>query len=377
MLGIFHADEEEDESELGSTGQHSSREQDGEESEEEEKEHLPGVLLTGDKEEKIERVLEDAVSGSASHMLPRDSLYGSAIVLPQVARNLEWDMEYVGLVGSALLCMILVFILQGFFVHEVFRLVEQKDLECGKDPVKCEEEGFKQGGMSIFGQSRHRWYLCEPQAAGDAATHFLRKICVLVFTIQMFKDARQTYEMAMLMLAIPSKAGQWLVVLTETEEHIIKLADGTKRLVAKEDSHMEWQIDGMLPRWKIFNFVFLILPKALIWIALLVFGSFWLLNTWIRSELILNAVALVFVLDLDEAVFAAISTADTQQYMDKLQPWNPLSKTTKRNDLSKLSNQILRFFKICFNVIAFPIALVLAAVLQVVYYNVHCAGIEI
>ena len=59
-----------------------------------------------------------------------------------------------------------------------------------------------------------------------------------------------------------------------------------------------------------------------------------------RVELILNAVALVFILDIDEVLYSAITHADTQSYMENLQPWYPEEDQEEEEDGSASDSSI-------------------------------------
>jgi len=67
--------------------------------------------------------------------------------------------------------------------------------------------------------------------------------------------------------------------------------------------------------------VFLVVPKIIIFLGILWAGSVYLLNERDRSELILNAVALVFVVDIHKLVFIACTSRDIREKMNSLDPW--------------------------------------------------------
>ena len=67
-------------------------------------------------------------------------------------------------------------------------------------------------------------------------------------------------------------------------------------------------------------FVFVIGPRFFIASLLLYSGSLYLANTGNLGDLILNAVALTFVKDVDELIFEAIVQEETQRFIASLRP---------------------------------------------------------
>jgi hypothetical protein len=291
-------------------------------------------------------------------MLPRDTLYGSAIVLPQVAQDMEWHPKYIGLCVEAAICLFLVYLMQGIFVYEVARLVQAKDQQCDRHPDYCLDRGFRLSDRALIG-GRDRWYRCFPPAfnsswtrheiiyhspgsASGGGLHLCRRLCVVAFVIFLFKEVRQSWEMLRLLLKLPGQHEPWVVVVDQLEENAKVNHDKTQvpEIEVERKAHVKWQINGMDRNWKILSFCTLIVPKMLLCFLLLWYGSEWLMNTYDHGELILNAVALVFVLDLDEAVFFATSDSDTCFYMDNLDPWRDTSEDEEGRDEAKAAHNL-------------------------------------
>lgn len=70
-------------------------------------------------------------------------------------------------------------------------------------------------------------------------------------------------------------------------------------------------------------YVVLILPKILICISLLVIGTVWLTSTCSFADLILNAIALEFVIEVDELLFQALLPSFICQRIDNTKFWMP------------------------------------------------------
>ena len=122
--------------------------------------------------------------------------------------------------------------------------------------------------------------------------------------IQLYKDFRQSEEILHLLFKIPTAPGHWVVF--EQVDHLLHHYEGDKVISRAE---MSYQVDGMTMKWKVFSFVLIVIPRMIIWVLLMFYGSIWLMNESDRVELILNAVALVFILDIDEVLYSAITHA--------------------------------------------------------------------
>jgi len=306
------------------------------------------------------------------YSLPRDSLYGVCVVLPQVARQLNWHAVYIGLVVKSYVCIFIVYAMQSMFVWEVCRLVWKLDDDCNADPESCQHSGFRAvHEWMLRPGGRVRWYLCSPQVDGDSDSQILRKLCVIAFVLWLFKDLRQTYEIAMLILKLPNQAGKWMVMKMVTESSMVQL-DKKGFLEHEDEAEIEWQIDAMELQWKIITSVFIIIPKFMVAVALCYYGSVWLLNTTERSDLILNAVALVFVLELDEAVFAAVMSSDTQTKMDNLQSWAPELVGGPPTSCYAHMQQNCSWILITMSTFSFPICLLVVCCIILEWYDSHC-----
>lgn len=330
---------------------------------------VPGATSDSDDEDYDHYAKALAAATASKGMgVPRDSLYGSAIVLPQVARNLKWNPVYVGKVCKCFMSLAICILVQFMFVYQIWKLVKEQTMACDEDPEECVQNGFRRRHGLLF---KH-WYLC------SAEVHWLRKICVLAFIVTMFKDARQSFEMFRLMYALPSEKGDWLVV-TETEEITARKDKGGARTSA--DYQVGYQVEGMTSFWKVLNIVLFLVPKLIIWVGLFWNGSIWLMNTPDRDELILNAVSLVFVIDFDEVLYAAVTESDTQQRMEDLQSWKPEPEQTSDGEPSstdsegeKSTSRAKTILRCSFDALIFQIVLAVLSFIGIELYEEACIG---
>jgi hypothetical protein len=86
-------------------------------------------------------------------------------------------------------------------------------------------------------------------------------------------------------------------------------------------------------RWMLY--IILILPKIVIGLVLLVIGTIWLAATDSFADLILNAIALEFVIAIDELLFEAMLPASIHAKIEETKLWKPAKKLTPAENEKK------------------------------------------
>jgi hypothetical protein len=193
--------------------------------------------------------------------------------------------------------------------------------EIDKNPEKFMTSGWTHA-YGTFAWTSVNWYQCDPHKnendeimlfeSDDDGGFALRlvtdavlyQICVFVFAVCIFKDIRQTVEMAILLSMLPTRSGGWVTFPSDDVDSL----------------EMQFRVGCMPLKWKILNLVTLCLPKLVIAVSLALWGTIFLKNSMERSETVLDAVALIFILELDELLFSALCGADLLELMDNLQP---------------------------------------------------------
>merc|ERR1719217_1496117 len=87
-------------------------------------------------------------------------------------------------------------------------------------------------------------------------------------------------------------------------------------------------------RWGLY--LFLILPKLIISVSLLLLGSMWLTATEDFADLILNAVALEFIILVDEVIFDAMFPVALKKHLEGVKLWVHLDFDKQREVLKGL-----------------------------------------
>ncbi|CAJ1335390.1 unnamed protein product [Effrenium voratum] len=95
-------------------------------------------------------------------------------------------------------------------------------------------------------------------------------------------------------------------------------ARGSKEFMATEQGTMKLQ--GIRPAQRIFALTFLTLPRLAVMFFLAITGCQYLAQTVNLSDIVLNAVALAFVLDVDELVADVFLTENLRSLLSKVEP---------------------------------------------------------
>lgn len=137
-----------------------------------------------------------------------------------------------------------------------------------------------------------------------------RWICIVILGFQLQGDINAMFNLLHVVWKIPRFNQAWLV---------------HKGCASDEDSHglddVAFRVRGMSLAWKAFVVALVVAPRANITFNALFQGTKYLLWTASIEELILNSLAITFILGLDDVFFKALSTNEMFNLLDKLEPW--------------------------------------------------------
>jgi len=132
---------------------------------------------------------------------------------------------------------------------------------------------------------------------GDSFCHddqYLLIICFLLFASGIIKDARESMAMWLWLYQFPAAPGWQELELTDEDEEKGK----------KEGGERKKKINSGMPFWyKLLVSIFVVLPKYCISVLLFLAGGTYLVRSESREDLIINSVALFFILDIDEMLW--------------------------------------------------------------------------
>merc|ERR1719428_450916 len=79
--------------------------------------------------------------------------------------------------------------------------------------------------------------------------------------------------------------------------------------------------------WKIANVMIVLLPKVLLWKLTVETGVTFLMETAGISDIVVNSVALSFILNFDEMIYNVLTTWETRQMLSKVEEYAPYDLT--------------------------------------------------
>jgi len=113
-------------------------------------------------------------------------------------------------------------------------------------------------------------------------------------------------------------------------ELMIKAAGGDD-----EDDEDKLMVVGLTPFVRIVVFIIILIPKFVIGVALMMLGMSWLSAAESFSDLILNSLALQFVINIDECIFEALLPEAYRDDMQKVVLHLPRKKLTLREQVQE------------------------------------------
>eukprot|EP00929_Paragymnodinium_shiwhaense_P034926 TRINITY_DN18954_c0_g1_i1.p1 TRINITY_DN18954_c0_g1~~TRINITY_DN18954_c0_g1_i1.p1 ORF type:complete len:469 (+),score=95.75 TRINITY_DN18954_c0_g1_i1:270-1676(+) len=293
---------------------------------------------------KLLSFLEKREAGS---LVAEQNVYGSAIVLPQIARSLEWPDMMVRFVVRNMFFLFLNIVVQTMLLYYVskegqvvnkfggqmylcdFGAALERDM-C-PDGQGCTgplgthispprlyswaaivDRAFTRDSMlAIFPEKKDEIDKLVDVGEYGLESYGCRILCVFLFMIAMISEFWVTLDMFRLIYYIPTAAESWVsydVPEWESKDRVKEIRG------LSELDLVSLKVAGMPMRWKIFNWVCICSPKAVLWFTLCRIGVAFLMDTAAMDDLIVNSVALGFISSIDELFFLTL-TKDAVRYM--------------------------------------------------------------
>lgn len=164
-------------------------------------------------------------------------------------------------------------------------------------------------------------------------SYYLRITCCIIFIIGCWSDLQSTISMFHLLRAIPSYGEPWMSYEVpkwdSSKEHAKEVHNWS------ELNLVRFKVAGMPLKWKIINYLFVWFPKLYIWLVTVDAGIIFLLETAEIEEMIVNAVALAFILGIDELLCTALVSPVSLYMVENLEPWELFSLKDEEDDTEK------------------------------------------
>jgi len=144
-----------------------------------------------------------------------------------------------------------------------------------------------------------------------------RMVSIFIFMMAVVDHLKETMAMIFLLGHVPTEAGLWIQyeIPTWADKAYSNKVHGWSEL-----DLVHFKVARMPLCWKIFTAFVVLLPKVFVWYTLVCSGVHFLMETSGIIDLIVNSVALKFVLDLDAIVYEHLTTEATRHIMNRVEP---------------------------------------------------------
>jgi len=310
---------------------------------------------------KLVGYLREQESGTLQ--VETSSIYGVALALPQIGRSCGWPRAFVNISIRAYLTLIINFVLQLWVIY----LINKEELVMNKfagrmytcdfaaklshcpDGAGCvgpDGTKYTPSRLYDFGTWATRNYVrdalrslfpdmreeidsqVDPGEFGVEDT-YCRFICVLIFVMSLTAEFNFIVDGFRMMTNLPTKAESWVCyeVPKWAEKNRVKSVHGWTEL-----DLVKIRIAGMPMSWKVINLVIVYLPKAFLWLCILLAGTSCLLNTSGIDDMLVNSTALGFVLNIDELVYMTMTDSLAKTLLEKLESY-PLYDVARHEEM--------------------------------------------
>jgi len=261
--------------------------------------------------------------------LERSSVYGAVILMPQLARTAGWPRYMTSLVVESYLFLFVNFIVQGGLLYMLAKEESVMGLFSGRmylcdfgagvgdcvghswcrgpggtettphrlrDWVTFSNRNFARDSMKALFPDRESEIhdKVDPGEYGVESYH-CRWMCCFIFVMSVMAELIMNYKMLKLIVWATRTGSEPWLDLRDGDDELDWLQSGTIRLA------------GMSVGWKLINLVVVWVPKVMLWKLTAEAGIAFLMQTSTISEIIINSVALTFVLRVDELLFELMS----------------------------------------------------------------------
>jgi len=296
---------------------------------------------------------------NGSTVLPKGSVYGAAIAIPQIARSSGWSGSMLALTVRCYLFLTINVGLQVFLMAMIgeesgvmnnfagkmhlcdFGAGAGVEPDCGGRIDCLGPSGtltsaprlydFDIWNLRVFAKLSLESILPGTPFVRDEVdklvdpgewgiqNYFCRYACFFLFLMAVMDDLNSSTAILSLLWQVPSKCEKWISYdLPEWgAKASIKRVKGLTEL-----DLVSFKVAGMPRHWKVVNFILVVVPKTILWYICCSLGFHFLMETASITGSIMNSLALAFILDMDEMVFDTLTTQVSKHMMENLEDFS-------------------------------------------------------
>jgi len=297
-----------------------------------------------------------SLSVEETHKIRVDKgLYGSALLMPQLARSAGYPKNLVILCIRCYTFLVVNYTCQGLILYMIAKeelvwdaFAGQMFLcdfgrsagDCVDDPTGPNCVG--PGGTTYAPARIYSWSVWStriyvrdalkavfPEKAAEIQelvdpgeygieSYSCRWLCCALFTATLLGDLVGSINILRMLWDIPNKAESWLdyeVPDWAEKEHAKSIRGWSEMDLCK------LKVAGMPLCWKFINIFLVVLPKLLLWSLTAQAGITFLMETSTIDDLVVNSVALAFILQIDELLCSELMTETNKAIVDLLEDY--------------------------------------------------------
>eukprot|EP00931_Biecheleriopsis_adriatica_P087406 TRINITY_DN61889_c0_g1_i1.p1 TRINITY_DN61889_c0_g1~~TRINITY_DN61889_c0_g1_i1.p1 ORF type:complete len:469 (-),score=75.00 TRINITY_DN61889_c0_g1_i1:12-1334(-) len=296
------------------------------------------------------------------------SVYGSVILMPQIARSLNWPSEM-----AQIVVMNFFYYISCCSVHGILLMFIDKEeqvldafsgqmylCDFGAHMGDCPPHGCTgPGGTEMTPPRLYSWgqwtlrnfirdsfkavlpdthnldTLVDPGEYG-VESYWCRLLCCAVFTLSIIPEGILCWRMAELLWFVPNRGESWVDLNPDPEVD----QKGPRK---KYLDMVQIKIAGMPVHWKLVNTLFVLLPKCSLLFFTAIAGVNFLMETAGIDDIIVNSVALGFLLGLDELVTSILISAQARALMEKCEAF-PLEHAGEEDEVLEDGEIVEKFY---------------------------------
>jgi len=169
--------------------------------------------------------------------------------------------------------------------------------------------------------------------------YWVRFVCMFIFVMSVMDDARSTLSQLAIIMSVPTAPEMWIDY--DLPDWAPK-GEVKEKLEKREIDFVRFKVAGMPLYWKLINLTLITVPKGLIWWITLTNGTVFLMDTAGIQDIIVNTMALAFILNLDETICDLFSHKAAHFILDRIEPFALIDRSDAERESDDDSLAALR-----------------------------------
>jgi len=222
--------------------------------------------------QKTQKRVDPTTSEKGLHLEIPESIYGAAMILPMIENIGNSTRQRFMITLQLFIAVATNVYVQAYMVYKVYDMYKQKEEDMG-------------------------------ECAGYIENLFnLRLLCITIYAGYVMADLSETLKMGLFVYNFQTaQTWEYLEYVIEEDE---VTGEGEREFAT-----------GMTKPYKAFCYICLIFPKFCVAMSLLTYGTGYVVNSDAGEDLVLNALALGFVLEIDEMFYNYFLTVQMQDVL--------------------------------------------------------------